>query len=195
RNGRDSLLAFWLPLLSSTSPYSHSSSTTTTTTAAALLSLSLKTLLSLSLSLSLSNHTIMLLGKRQRPPMKRTTSMTEFTLDLNQKTVVDNSQTPHDHPSPPISTDATTLDHRFLSATVASKIHRRNSADFMETAHFLRACHLCKRRLIPGRDIFMYREKQMNQDEKKDVCSMASNKRNTHVATTSSNASETLAAM
>ncbi|XP_024971352.1 uncharacterized protein LOC112510243 [Cynara cardunculus var. scolymus] len=148
----------------------------------------------------------MLLGKRQRPPMKRTTSMTEFTLDLNQKTVVDNSQTPHDHPSPPISTDATTLDHRFLSATVASKIHRRNSADFMETAHFLRACHLCKRRLIPGRDIFMYRgdsafcsldcrEKQMNQDEKKDVCSMASNKRNTHVATTSSNASETLAAM
>ncbi|KAI3757393.1 hypothetical protein L6452_04930 [Arctium lappa] len=143
----------------------------------------------------------MLLGKRQRPPMKRTTSMTEFTLDLNHTTVVDVDD--HHHPNSMINPVVT--DHRsFLSPTV--KIHRRNSGDFIETAHFLRACHLCKRRLIPGRDIFMYRgdsafcsldcrEKQMNQDEKKDVCSMASNKRNTSsVATTSSTASETLAA-
>ncbi|KAJ9545852.1 hypothetical protein OSB04_025559 [Centaurea solstitialis] len=134
----------------------------------------------------------MLLGKRQRPPMKRTTSMTEFTLDLNHTT-----------------TTTTVVDNNnIINPPVSTKIHRRNSADFIETAHFLRACHLCKRRLIPGRDIFMYRgdsafcsldcrEKQMKQDEKKEVCSMvASNKRNTtSVATTSTTPSETLAAM
>ncbi|KAI3783244.1 hypothetical protein L1987_42320 [Smallanthus sonchifolius] len=101
----------------------------------------------------------MLLGKRQRPPMKRTTSMTELTLDLN-------------HVDTPRSTD-----QPFSSRN----IHRRNSA---ETAHFLRACHLCKRRLMAGRDIFMYRgdsafcslecrQQQMNQDDK---FSMSSNK-------------------
>ncbi|KAK9930583.1 hypothetical protein M0R45_027618 [Rubus argutus] len=65
----------------------------------------------------------MLLGKRPRPPMKRTTSIWG----------------PHHHPHPP----------RNL---------RRNSADFVETPHFLRACGLCKRRLVPGRDIYMYRK-------------------------------------
>ena len=36
---------------------------------------------------------------------------------------------------------------------------RRNSADYsvVETAAFLRACGLCRRRLGPGRDTFMYR--------------------------------------
>ncbi|XP_023772626.1 FCS-Like Zinc finger 5 [Lactuca sativa] len=155
----------------------------------------------------------MLLGKRQRPPMKRTTSMTEFSLDLNHTTTIDggrgNSQSPHDHHSspfntinPPRSTDGT-VDPRFFSPTVTSKIHRRNSADYTQTSHFLRACHLCNRQLIAGRDIFMYRgdsafcslecrQQQMNLDEKKDKCSMSTK---TSVATTSSGASETVAAM
>ncbi|KAI3680301.1 hypothetical protein L2E82_50527 [Cichorium intybus] len=156
----------------------------------------------------------MLLGKRQRPPMKRTTSMTEFTLDLNHTATIDggrgNSQPPLDHPknpfniiNPPRSTE-NTLDPRFASPTIASKIHRRNSADYTQTSHFLRACHLCNRQLITGRDIFMYRgdsafcslecrQQQMNLDEKKDKCSRVS--KNPVATTTSSGASETVAAM
>ncbi|KAL4557641.1 hypothetical protein LXL04_035826 [Taraxacum kok-saghyz] len=157
----------------------------------------------------------MLLGKRQRPPMKRTTSMTEFTLDLNHTINIDggraNSQSPHDHHSnpfttinPPRSTDGAAADPRFFSPPVTtSKIHRRNSADYSQPAHFLRACHLCNRHLIAGRDIFMYRgdsafcslecrQEQMNLDEKKDKCSISSK---TPVTTTSSGTSETVAAM
>ncbi|THF96384.1 hypothetical protein TEA_026376 [Camellia sinensis var. sinensis] len=106
----------------------------------------------------------MLLGKRPRPPIKRTTSMTEFTLDLSI------GDAP---PQPP----AAGFDQRYLgSATAVSpRNHRRNLADFVETPHFLRSCFLCKRRLVPGRDIFMYkgdsafcslecRHQQMNQD-------------------------------
>lgn len=37
------------------------------------------------------------------------------------------------------------------------KILRRHSSDFVDTPHFLRACALCKGRLAPGRDIYMYR--------------------------------------
>ncbi|MCE3051061.1 hypothetical protein HAX54_048840 [Datura stramonium] len=100
----------------------------------------------------------MLLGKRPRPPMmKRTSSMTQFTLD------------PLNNIPPSNGRDQPLL------------LSRRKSADFVETAHFLRACSLCDRHLIPGRDIYMYRgdsafcsldcrEKQMNQDERKDKC-------------------------
>ncbi|KAI3689283.1 hypothetical protein L2E82_47237 [Cichorium intybus] len=133
----------------------------------------------------------MILGKRNRPPIKRTTSMTEFILplDLNRTAVFggghDNplalgSQPPHD-PNNPFNTNPPpngSLDNRFLTATISPRNHRRNSLDNMETAHFLTACHLCKRRFIPGRDIFMYRgdrafcslecrKQQMIQDEKK----------------------------
>ncbi|GMP50332.1 hypothetical protein CsSME_00016993 [Camellia sinensis var. sinensis] len=70
----------------------------------------------------------MLLGKRPRPPIKRTTSMTEFTLDLS---IGD---------APP----SAGFDHRYLgSATAVSpRNHRRNLADFVETPHFLRSRHL-----------------------------------------------------
>ncbi|OAY72391.1 hypothetical protein ACMD2_03913 [Ananas comosus] len=67
--------------------------------------------------------------------------------------------------------------------------NRRSSADFaaVETAPFLRACGLCRRRLAPGRDIFMYRgdiafcslecrQQQINQDERKEKCSLTSMK-------------------
>ncbi|KAF8404554.1 hypothetical protein HHK36_009441 [Tetracentron sinense] len=142
----------------------------------------------------------MLLGKRSRPPMRRTTSMTEFTVDISNV----EAQPPSDPQNPikdrqkPVglegparrntfsggSTDG--LDHRFW-ATVSPRNHRRNSDDFSESAHFLRACGLCKRRLAPGKDIFMYRgdsafcslecrQQKINQDERKEKCSLASKK-------------------
>nr|GMC48436.1 FCS-Like Zinc finger 6-like [Ipomoea batatas] len=85
----------------------------------------------------------MLLGKRPRPPMKRTTSMTEFTLDLNAGAGAGSVQTSQ--------ASAAVDQHLTSAATISARTHRRKSADFVETAHFLRACSLCKRRLIPGR--------------------------------------------
>ncbi|XP_073146923.1 FCS-Like Zinc finger 5-like [Henckelia pumila] len=111
-----------------------------------------------------------MLGKRaRRPPIKRTASMTEFNLDL---TVV---PPPNNHP------------HRGGSPAGTPRQHRRNSADFVETSPFLRACFLCQRRLVHGHDIYMYRgdsafcslecrQQQMIQDERIDKCSTASQK-------------------
>ncbi|KAG8493943.1 hypothetical protein CXB51_011287 [Gossypium anomalum] len=143
----------------------------------------------------------MQLGKRPRPrqPMKRTTSLMEITFDLNTSNVAEAAPPPDplnpfkNHPKqqagvwgPQIQADDGGLDQRSL-ATVSPRVHRRHSADFMETPHFLRSCGLCRRRLVPGRDIYMYRgdsafcslecrQQQMNHDEKKEKCSIASKK-------------------
>ncbi|KAK6130698.1 hypothetical protein DH2020_035552 [Rehmannia glutinosa] len=139
----------------------------------------------------------MMLGKRGRPPMKRTTSMTEFTLDLNG--AAESVNQPSD-PNNPFNGGS---DQRYLvsAAVVSPKPQRRNSADLVQIANFLRVCSLCKRRLIPGRDIYMYRytythiciyfsnshslgdsafcslecrQQKMTQDERKENCSSAS---------------------
>lgn len=94
----------------------------------------------------------MMMGKRARPPMKRTTSMTEFTLDLNGGAVAHVY-----HSSDPNNPFNGGLDQQYLAAAASPRPQRRNSADFVQTANFLRVCCLCKRRLIPGRDIYMYR--------------------------------------
>ncbi|XVF39482.1 hypothetical protein PTKIN_Ptkin01aG0038200 [Pterospermum kingtungense] len=165
----------------------------------------------------------MLLGKRQRPPMKRTTSMTEVTFDLNTDNNNNNNahevslptSDPHnpfnnyyyypkqqpDHGpfsgvwGPQILNNGggggggnglEGFDQRLLT-TATPGVSRRQSVDFMETPNFLRSCGLCRRRLVPGRDIYMYRgdtafcslecrQQEMNQDEKKDKCSIASKK-------------------
>ncbi|EYU43555.1 hypothetical protein ABFS82_03G016800 [Erythranthe guttata] len=121
----------------------------------------------------------MMLGKRGRPPMKRTTSMTEFTLDFTGGGA-DAVYQPLD-PHNPFNVGA-------AAAAASPRSHRRNSADFVQTAQFLRVCFLCQRRLVPGRDIFMYRgdsafcslecrQNQMTQDERKEKkCSLASKK-------------------
>lgn len=83
----------------------------------------------------------MLLGKRPRPPMKRTTSMSEITLDLNAA-----------------ASDAANQRRSGASGgALTPKILRRHSSDLVDTPHFLRVCALCKGRLAPGRDIYMYR--------------------------------------
>ncbi|XAR62184.1 hypothetical protein NMG60_11016847 [Bertholletia excelsa] len=119
----------------------------------------------------------MSLGKRPRPLMKRTTSMTEFSSDLS----IGESSDLYRHCSEQTVLTAAT------ATTISPRNPRRSQADFVETAHFLRACSLCKRRLVPGRDIYMYRgdsafcslecrQQQMNQDESKEKCSLASKK-------------------
>ncbi|KAK7377602.1 hypothetical protein VNO80_03030 [Phaseolus coccineus] len=67
------------------------------------------------------------------------------------------------------------------------KIIKRYSSDLVDRSHFLRVCALCKGRLAPGRDIYMYRgdnafcslkcrQHQMNQDERKEKFVTASKK-------------------
>ncbi|XP_057974065.1 FCS-Like Zinc finger 5-like [Malania oleifera] len=156
----------------------------------------------------------MLLGKRPRP-MTRTTSMTEFTLDLNSSEV----------PAPPdrlnfnpffgscqkaVDVDAVgggpsrkpagpeVTDHRFF-AVVSPRNHSRTPRDLLQTAHFLRACSLCKRRLMPGRDIYMYRgdsafcslecrQRQINQDERKENIALLASKKEVPPAGTAGSA-------
>ncbi|KAJ4851064.1 hypothetical protein Tsubulata_048938 [Turnera subulata] len=167
----------------------------------------------------------MLLGKRPRPHMKRTTSLSEISFDL--ETNVNSTHTQPGAaaavPSDPFmitqrqaaaalagDQQPLTDQHRFLAATVSPRtLHRRASADFLETAPFLKTCHLCNRRLVPSRDIYMYRgdsafcslecrQQQMSVDERKEKCSLASKKESTASTTTSSEVStkgETVAAV
>ncbi|KAI4375106.1 hypothetical protein MLD38_013016 [Melastoma candidum] len=128
----------------------------------------------------------MLFGRRsRRPPMKRTTSMTILGLDLSN----DRGGTAQDARSPVFVQEG--LDQRTPpSEAIPTRNSRRHSADFldMEAAgpgqYFLGTCCLCKRQLIPGRDIFMYRgdsafcshecrQQQMKQDERKEKCSLS----------------------
>lgn len=101
----------------------------------------------------------MLLGKRQRPPIKRTTSLSEIKFDLNQPS----EQEPSDHQIQLVTIDEhrqvhqRLLDQRLLAMVSPRGTQRRHSADYSED--FLRSCSLCKRHLVPGRDIYMYRYK------------------------------------
>ncbi|KAF9610306.1 hypothetical protein IFM89_021976 [Coptis chinensis] len=128
----------------------------------------------------------MLLGKRPRPHIKRTTSITEFTVDLGYLEETDLQNSLNDQQQQQQQQNQIGLE-RFMNKNQSPRTLRRNSAEFVETAHFLRACGLCNRRLAPGRDIYMYRgdtpfcslecrQQQMNQDERKEKCSLASNK-------------------
>ncbi|KAL6337877.1 hypothetical protein AAG906_002342 [Vitis piasezkii] len=159
----------------------------------------------------------MMLGKRARPQIKRTTSMTGITVDLGHV----EAPAPADPQNPIKDVHAAArvenmvagsngYDPRFLAATVSPRIHRRSSGEFMETAHFLRTCGLCQRRLQPGRDIYMYRgdtafcslecrEQQMKQDERKEKYSGMASKKEDHrhhasAQTAAASEGETLAA-
>lgn len=107
----------------------------------------------------------MMLGKRPRPQVKRTTSMSEITFDLN--TTLDDDQNNLGHgpggvgPAGPWSKQPHVgfngLDQNRVLAMVSPRNHRRHSEDLAHTHDFLSACFLCKRRLVPGHDIYMYR--------------------------------------
>ncbi|XP_010498679.1 PREDICTED: uncharacterized protein LOC104776336 [Camelina sativa] len=120
----------------------------------------------------------MLLGKRQRPPIKRTTSLSEIKFDLNQQP---SEQEPSDHQIQLVTIDEhrhvhqRLLDQQRLLAMVSLRgVQRKHSAE-----DFLRSCSLCKRHLVPGRDIYMYRgdrafcslecrQQQITVDERKE---------------------------
>ncbi|OMP04133.1 hypothetical protein COLO4_09921 [Corchorus olitorius] len=143
----------------------------------------------------------MLLGKRSRHPIRRTTSMTGITVDVSnvedEEAVVvqapqpliisdpyNNIQNPSFHEFPNPNHNFTGYDQSFL-AMVSPRNHHHHVVD---TAPFLRSCCLCKRRLAPGRDIYMYRgdaafcslecrEKQMKQDERKEKLNVLASKK------------------
>ncbi|KAL4378001.1 hypothetical protein GQ457_02G016440 [Hibiscus cannabinus] len=102
----------------------------------------------------------MLLGKRTRQPIKRTTSMMAINVE---------DQLHH------------LSDHGFWG--MLSPENPGFSSHVVDvtttTAPFLPSCWLCNRRLAPGRDLYMYRgdtafcsmecrEKQMKKDERKE---------------------------
>ncbi|KAJ0231147.1 FCS-Like Zinc finger 6 [Hirschfeldia incana] len=136
----------------------------------------------------------MLLGKRQRPPINRTTSLSEIKFDLNlpgESEVSSNQQSPSQNPvvgpygsnvqvvAASVDQHCEILDQRFLAMVAPRGNLRRHSGDFSDAGHFLRSCSLCERLLVPGRDIYMYRgdtafcssecrQKQMVHDERKE---------------------------
>ncbi|XP_043721669.1 FCS-Like Zinc finger 6-like [Telopea speciosissima] len=135
----------------------------------------------------------MLLGKRPRPQMRRTTSLTEFNMDLSNPeeapaTSEGSSRRNQQGSGGGGGFGSDGFDYRLMAATISPRTtHKRNSSNFIETPHFLRACNLCKRRLGPGRDIYMYRgdsafcslecrQQQINLDERKEKCALASKK-------------------
>ncbi|KAJ0257595.1 FCS-Like Zinc finger 5 [Hirschfeldia incana] len=134
----------------------------------------------------------MLLGKRQRPEIKRTTSLSEIKFDLNLPC---ESEEPSDHhqvqmlsprKSKLVAVDEHRqvhhglLDQRLLPMVSPRGTQRRHSEDYSTHAgDFLRCCSLCKRYLVPGRDIYMYRgdrafcslecrQQQITVDERKE---------------------------
>ncbi|WOK94348.1 hypothetical protein Cni_G03050 [Canna indica] len=172
----------------------------------------------------------MLLRKRPRHLMRRTTSMTGFAADAeaaprpsddpvgadsrnrqvhrlkqqrNQRRAaeVDVAAAQWRVRGRPADADWLEADQYAVGVEAAGAggggVRRRNSGDFSvaETAPFLMACGLCKRRLGPGRDTFMYRgdtafcslecrQQHINQVELKEKCSLTSMKDTSQAPTT-----------
>ncbi|KAJ8478322.1 hypothetical protein OPV22_022049 [Ensete ventricosum] len=147
----------------------------------------------------------MLLRKRPRPPMRRTTSMTEFAAEVEGPLTADQvgaeSQSRHPHLLQKQRNQRRAAEAA-LWRSGGGGGRRKNFGDFamVEAAPFLMACGLCKRRLGPGRDTFMYRgdiafcslecrQQHMNQAEPKEKCSLTSMK-DTPPATNGSESSD-----
>ncbi|XP_074559478.1 FCS-Like Zinc finger 5-like [Curcuma longa] len=119
----------------------------------------------------------MVVRKRPRHSMPRTTSMAEFGPSHASAQL---------HPSDRL---AQQQPNNRGAAAAAEEGQRRNTGVPLatETAPFLMACGLCRRRLGPGRDTFMYRgdiafcslecrQQHINQVEKRDKCSLTCTK-------------------
>ncbi|XVE83181.1 hypothetical protein DITRI_Ditri16bG0067000 [Diplodiscus trichospermus] len=142
----------------------------------------------------------MLLGKRSRHSMKRTTSMTGITVDVSnvedvQEPII--SDPPPQNPLHEFPNRNFVYDQRLLSMvsprnpTAAGAGRSGSTNHVVDTAHFLRSCCLCQRRLAPARDIYMYRgdtafcslecrEQQMKQDERKEKLNVLASKKEDH---------------
>ncbi|KAL3818903.1 hypothetical protein ACJIZ3_004808 [Penstemon smallii] len=118
----------------------------------------------------------MMLGKRARPPFRRTTSMTGISFNLGD---IDAAPPP---PTPGAQLAMINGGYDVLSP----RYFRKNFPVVESTTDFLRSCGLCNRRLAPGRDIYMYRgdtafcslecrEQQMKQDERNERRAAAKN--------------------
>nr|GLL19454.1 uncharacterized protein LOC109178519 [Ipomoea trifida] len=138
-----------------------------------------------------------MLGKRGRPPFRRTASMTGITFNLGNDVeegrppalFVDDGfkaleQGPSSERQAAVVPNGNGYDLQY-TAMISPRYYAawRASGDGynIQTADFLRSCGLCSRRLTPGRDIYMYRgdtafcsqecrEQQMKQDERKEKC-------------------------
>ena len=103
--------------------------------------------------------TVMLLEKRPRPPMRRTTSSTEFAssvlFDVEAPQPFDQVAIGVRHLESRWGADWRTTWYTGSMLSPRGGVHRRSSGDF--AAPFLRACGLCNRGLGPGRDAYMYR--------------------------------------
>ncbi|XP_020215081.1 FCS-Like Zinc finger 6 [Cajanus cajan] len=84
----------------------------------------------------------------------------------------------------PLSPTSTNI-HRYT--------HNHTNTNIHTSSHFLRTCDLCRSRLAPGRDIYMYRgdtafcslecrEKQMKQDQRKEKWKAGGNKEHRRAA-------------
>ncbi|CAE6152404.1 unnamed protein product [Arabidopsis arenosa] len=121
----------------------------------------------------------MLIGNRPRPQMQRTASITRITIE------VDDDQTAGQDSDVAMTVvdGGDNYDQRFLGM-LSPVNHRRNErkdggrSSPSSLSSFLGNCGFCKRRLAPGRDIYMYkgdaafcsiecREQQMEHDEGK----------------------------
>ncbi|XWS44893.1 hypothetical protein CRYUN_Cryun15aG0088800 [Craigia yunnanensis] len=153
----------------------------------------------------------MLLGKRSRQAIKRTTSMTGITVDVSN---VEDVQEPIISDPPPqnslheFQNGYFGYDQHLLAMVsprnpAASAGRSSSTNHVVDTAPFLRSCCLCKRRLAPGRDIYMYRgdtafcslecrEQQMKQDERKEKLNVvASKKEDRHGSSTTTSKAST----
>ncbi|CAL1380308.1 unnamed protein product [Linum trigynum] len=136
---------------------------------------------------------MMQLGKRPRPAMamRRTTSMTGITIDVLDPPPPSDSLTNGGSHNINNKTIDLTVDNHYLASMVSPRNslmnhhnnphhhHHLRSVSLESTAHFLRTCGLCQRRLAPSNDIYMYRgdtgfcslecrEEQMKKDARKE---------------------------
>ncbi|CAL9107478.1 FCS-Like Zinc finger 5-like [Musa acuminata AAA Group] len=132
--------------------------------------------------------------KRPRAPIRRTTSMKEFSAEDLAAAVEGGEGIRRRH------NDFLLRERRVEAAALDApprSIHRRSFSDVWATTKFLMTCGLCNRRLGPGFDTFIYRgemsfcsfecrQHKMNQDELRDKGMLESKKSDATHSTTDS---------
>ncbi|ESQ53229.1 hypothetical protein EUTSA_v10027166mg [Eutrema salsugineum] len=122
----------------------------------------------------------MLIGNRRKPQMQRTTSITRITVEVE-----DDQTAGQDSDMAMAMVDGGGNYNQRFSGMFSPgnnqserKDDRKSSLSSSSSSTFLGNCGFCKRRLAPGRDIYMYkgdiafcrvecREQQMEHDEGK----------------------------